>query len=399
MLNAKLSSGILIALLAVNLSLLTFASTVKPARAAPDPWEMPVVYLQAIPLTPTKLQVNLAIYNLTNTFYPSDYWWIEGAPLPPSITGPPVARYYYPLGNLYAFDIAIRWNPAVLSYVSHIATVPRTTSYEPFRSKGVLNSPFILAACLVDPVAGTFRTAYCSHYPAASCNAPLDAANVCSLTFTVLDAGDYGLGLESVDLVLDPLYWVRGGWGVVGVQPEIVWRRVLDPVLAHNVGVEAAPRNKDVVGETKPYDVYALVKNAGATPETFNVTIYVGATQVGTALAVVAAGTQQTVKIPCSTTGFAKGTYAIKAVAASVAGETYPADNEITQGTIMVTLVGDVNGDKCVNIFDIVTMAGGYGANNQAATNYNPYADLDNNYRIDIFDIVTAASNYGKCWT
>ncbi|MGB9134725.1 MAG: hypothetical protein WCC63_03960, partial [Candidatus Bathyarchaeia archaeon] len=65
---------------------------------------------------------------------------------------------------------------------------------------------------------------------------------------------------------------------------------------------------------------------------------------------------------------------------------------------IMVTLAGDVDGNKNVNIFDIVKMAGAYGAANQAAPNYDPYSDLDNSYIINIFDIVTAAGNYGKSW-
>lgn len=392
-------TGILLTLLALSMSTLVLNVAVKQAKAAPDPWEMPVVYVQSIllPGPPDKLRVNVAVYNLSNTFYPTDEEWVEGGPLPPYVSGE-LARYNYSLGNLWAFDIAMSWNPAVLQYVSHVKTAPRNATYGPFRSKGILatNEPQIRvqkAADVVNAVAGECRVAYTSLYPAQCFNAPLDAANAFSLTFNVLGAGAYGLSIENASLVVDNIRFPFA-------QPKIPYRVVLDPDLEPNVGVDAAPRNKDVVGETKAFDTYVLVKNTGTTPKTFDVRVYAGATQVGTASSgAVAAGTQVTVKVACSTTGLVKGVYTIKAQAVAVGGETYTADNEITQGTIIVTLAGDVDGSKNVNIFDIVKMASGYGAGNQAAANYDPYSDLDNDYKINIFDIVTAAGNYGKSWT
>ncbi|HUV98123.1 MAG TPA: hypothetical protein VMW14_01305 [Candidatus Paceibacterota bacterium] len=391
-------SGILLTLLALSMSLLVFNVAVKQAKAAPDPWEMPVIYLQSILLGPSTLRINVAVYNLTNTFYPTDDEWSPGQPLGP-YAGGPVSRYNYSLGNLYAFDISISWNPAVLSYTSHVKTVPRSTSpvnTAPFRSKGILNSPTLPANDDVDPVAGTYRIGYTSNYPAASFNAPEDAANVFSMTFAVLGAGDNELSLDSVSLVVDNLRFPTA-------QPNVPYRVVLDPYLAHNVGVEAAPRNKDIIGQGKPFDTYALVKNAGDSSETFDVTIYAtNATDdyvVGTASTTVPARSSQTVKVTCSSTGLAKGTYTVKAVVDTVTDETYTADNELIQGTILVTLAGDVDGNKCVNIFDIVKMAGVYGITSQSNPKYDPYCDLDNNYAINIFDIVTAAGNYGKCWT
>jgi hypothetical protein len=385
-------SGILLTLLALSMSLLVFNVAVKQARAAPDPWEMPVIYLQSILLCPNTLRINLAVYNLTNTFYPTDDEWSPGQPLGTYATGG-VARYNYSLGNLYAFDISISWNPAVLSYTKHTKTVPRTNTPQPFRSKGILNNPTFIGNDEVDPVAGTYRIAYTSQYPAASFNAPLDAANVFSMTFAILGAGDYGLSIDSAGLVVDNIRFPLA-------QPNIPYRVVLDPHIAHNVGVEAAPRNKDVVGAGKPFSTYALVKNAGDSSETFDVTIYAtNATNdylVGTASTTVPARTAQTVKITCSTTGLAKGTYTIKAVAGTVTSETYTADNELIQGTILITYPGDQDGNHKVDIFDIVKIAAAYNSLSQCAANYSPYCDLDNNGKVDIFDIVTAAGNYVK---
>ena len=392
--NKKDVSGILLTLLALSMSLLVFNVAVKQAKAAPDPWEMPVIYLQSISLGPSTLRINVAVYNLTSTFYPTDEEWSPGQPLGPYVTGP-VSRYNYSLGNLYAFDISISWNPVVLSYTSpHVKTVPRGTTPQPFRSKGILNNPTLLANDDVDPVAGTYRIGYTSNYPAASFNAPGDAANVFSMTFAVLGAGNNELSIDSASLVVDNIKFP-------GAQPNIPYRVVLDPYLAHNVGVEAAPRNKDIVGQGKPFDTYALVKNAGDSSETFDVTIYAtNATDdyvVGTASTTVPARSAQTVKVTCSSS-LAKGTYTIKAVVDTVTGETYTADNELIQGTILVTLGGDVDGNHPVNIFDIVKMAGVYGIPNQYHPRYDPYCDIDNNYAINIFDIVAAAANYGKTW-
>ncbi len=385
----KTLSAILMALLALSMSMMVFNVAVKQAKATPDEWEMPVVYVQPIALGANKVRVNVAVYNLTNTFYSTDEEWNPGEPLGPYVGG--TSRYNYSLGNLYAFDISMSWNPAVLQYVSHDKTVPRTAATQPWRSKGILNSPVLVASDIVNPTAGTYRCAYASQSPAVPFNAAGDAANVFTLTFNILAAGDYGLSLTAVNLAVDIVTFP-------GVQPMVPWRSVLAPQVAHNIGVEAAPRNKDVVGEGKPFDTYALIKNAGTTTEAASVTIYAGATVVGTASTNIAAGSQMTVKVTCSTTGLAKGTYVIRAVVATVSGETYTLDNDMVQGTIMVTLAGDVDGSKNVNIFDIVKMAAGYGANSQEAPGYDPYADLDNNYAINIFDIVLAASNYGKSW-
>jgi hypothetical protein len=392
--DKRIFSGILLASLALSMSLILVNTAVKQAKAAPDPWEMPVIYLQSIPLGPSTLQVNVAVYNLTNTFYPTDEEWHPGKPLGPYATGPS-SQFNYSLGNLYAFDIAISWNPGVLSYTSHVKTVPRRTTPQPFRSKGVLNSPVVLAVDNVDPVAGTYRLGYTSQYPASSFNAPTDAANMFSMTFTILSTGDYGLSLDSVDLAVDNIQFPN-------VQPQIPYRVVLDPHLPYNIGVEAAPRNKDIIGEGMRFDTYALVKNAGDSSEIFNVTIYatssVGDYIVGTASTNVPARSAQTIKVTCATTGLAKGTYRTKAVVDTVTDEVYTADNELTQGTIFITLVGDIDGSRSVNIFDIVKIAGSYGAC-LPSPRYDPYADINNDGCCsDIFDIVRCSMNYGRSW-
>ena len=62
-----------------------------------------------------------------------------------------------------------------------------------------------------------------------------------------------------------------------------------------------------------------------------------------------------------------------------------------------MTILGDVDGDRDVDIFDIVAMAGAYGSET-GDPEYEPNYDLDGDGDIDIYDIVAAAGNYGESW-
>ena len=62
---------------------------------------------------------------------------------------------------------------------------------------------------------------------------------------------------------------------------------------------------------------------------------------------------------------------------------------------VLITFPGDTNGDRKVDIFDIVRMASGYGTT-PSNPKYDPNSDIDGDS--DIFDLVIAASNYGTSW-
>ena len=65
--------------------------------------------------------------------------------------------------------------------------------------------------------------------------------------------------------------------------------------------------------------------------------------------------------------------------------------------SIFVTLGGDVDGNRQVDLFDIVLMAWGYGTS-EGQPKFNANYDIDGDGDIDIFDLVIAAGNYGKSW-
>lgn len=61
----------------------------------------------------------------------------------------------------------------------------------------------------------------------------------------------------------------------------------------------------------------------------------------------------------------------------------------------LTALVGDINGDDIVDIFDVVMVATAFGSY-PGHQRWNPDADLVPDGIIDIFDVVTIATNFGE---
>jgi len=63
--------------------------------------------------------------------------------------------------------------------------------------------------------------------------------------------------------------------------------------------------------------------------------------------------------------------------------------------TVTVVILGDLNSDGIVDIYDVVIIAIAFGSK-QGDSNWNPLADLNNDGIVDIFDVVIVAKNFGK---
>jgi parallel beta-helix repeat protein len=96
-----------------------------------------------------------------------------------------------------------------------------------------------------------------------------------------------------------------------------------------------------------------------------------------------------------NTTGTAKTNYTISVYAWPILNETDTADNLLTSPQqIQVTTTGDVDGDKDVDIYDVVSICSIYNAK-KGEPNYHPNQDINGNNKIDIYDVVAACANYG----
>ena len=111
----------------------------------------------------------------------------------------------------------------------------------------------------------------------------------------------------------------------------------------------------------------------------------------------LAGGNSSVITLQWNTTTIAKGYYTISADVDPLSYETDFIDNTYIDGSIFVTIAGDVDGDRDVDIYDIVRMAGVYGVS-LPDPRYDPVSDMDGDSDIDIYDIVIAAGNYGRRW-
>jgi len=106
------------------------------------------------------------------------------------------------------------------------------------------------------------------------------------------------------------------------------------------------------------------------------------------------AGASITVTFAWNATG-PYGNYTISATAGPVAGETNTGDNTRSDGTVLITIPGDINGDFNVSLADLVLLANAYGSM-PGGPKWNPNADLNGDGVVGLQDLVIMANHYGQ---
>jgi hypothetical protein len=145
-------------------------------------------------------------------------------------------------------------------------------------------------------------------------------------------------------------------------------------------------------------NVTVLAHNLGDVAETFNVTAYYGNNTMGTKTVVnLQPNVNATLVFHWDTTGLQPcNNFSIKAVASQVPYELNLGNNVYVDGYVKIKMIGDVNGDGKIDIYDVTLAAVAYGAK-EGDPNWNPEADVAPQWGIiDIYDIVTIASRYGS---
>lgn len=173
----------------------------------------------------------------------------------------------------------------------------------------------------------------------------------------------------------------------------------------HNMQVSSISNIKPIVGLGYPIPINVTATNTGYTAQTFDVLLYdqreqnysEGWNLSDTMTCTLPNGSSTDITFMLNTTLWEKGNYTFCAYIIPVAWETLIHDNWLVDGWAFVTLPGDVDADRDVDIFDIVMIASAYGSE-EGDPDYNPLYDLDGDGDIDIFDIVAAAGHYGESW-
>jgi hypothetical protein len=166
------------------------------------------------------------------------------------------------------------------------------------------------------------------------------------------------------------------------------WPEAIQGPITVDIAVTSVtrPRAKSVVCQGYNARINISIENQGNYWETFNVTVYANTTAVGTqTVTSLHPGETQTLTFTWNTSGFAKGNYTFSAQAWPswvMVPDSDPADNNLSDGWVIVSMVGDVTGPDgwpdgvCDMLHDIRQVALGFGANlvtDPASPNYGWY--------------------------
>jgi hypothetical protein len=146
--------------------------------------------------------------------------------------------------------------------------------------------------------------------------------------------------------------------------------------------------------------ITVVAANLGDISETFNVTIYHDDIEIGKQTVINLPSKQNyTLTFYWNTTGLLPGTNSsLKAEASQLPSEIDTLNNVLVQGYVFIKMIGDVNGDRIIDIYDVIAVSTAYDAT-PGDPNWNPEADVAPPFGIiDLFDIVTVTAKYGQTY-
>lgn len=143
--------------------------------------------------------------------------------------------------------------------------------------------------------------------------------------------------------------------------------------------------------------INVTVANLGYETETFTVLLYYDGSMIATQpVPDLEPNASITVSFAWNTTDVSPGYEGtILATIPPLPFEMNVANNVLTDGTVMIKIFGDINGDGAVNLQDLVLLAQAYGSH-VGDPKYNPEADFNNDGIIGLTDLVTCAIHYGQ---
>ncbi len=206
-----------------------------------------------------------------------------------------------------------------------------------------------------------------------------------------------------------------GGWAIVnyaGMLPPVFtvieYAVITSPAGIHDVAVTNVTNSKfgcslgmPTVGLNLTARVNVTVANQGDWPETFNVTAYANSTIIDSQSVTLANGTSRVVSFIWNTTylRFIKSNYTISGAADIAPADANTTNNNMTDGMVLVTLIGDVNADRKVRIDDVLAVASRFGTNRGGPPAngyyYDSNCDITDDDKIRIDDVLAAAQHFG----
>jgi hypothetical protein len=99
----------------------------------------------------------------------------------------------------------------------------------------------------------------------------------------------------------------------------------------------------------------------------------------------------------CPTSGLAKGSYSVSAYATPVPSETDTSDNTRSGGLVFVSIAGDINADRKVDLKDVFPVGKAFGSVPEDPK-WDPNLDINSDGVIDLKDYFIVCKKYGQSW-
>jgi hypothetical protein len=165
----------------------------------------------------------------------------------------------------------------------------------------------------------------------------------------------------------------------------------------HYIAVVSVKSIKTVVGQGYCDNIDVTAKNFGVYTERFNVTAYANTTAIQTQTPNLTSGNNVTLTFTWSTSSFAKGNYTIWAYATPVPGQTDTSNNTLTDGRVLVSIPGDVDGEKMVTALDL-GLIGISMFTKPGMPGWNPNCDITNAGAVSAIDMAIAGMHLFQKW-
>lgn len=312
--------------------------------------------------------------------------------------------------DLEGVDVKFSWNTTYLQCMTHTVTAPvedYPESQPPSPYAGIIHAPLLVLKDTVDEIAGTY------HVSMATLGGPTfnGSGTIFLLTFMVaaepweVDFVDTYLHFESTGILnsTDPMPHTTED-GVVRISNHLLPH--------HDVRVTQVSTSKSngiltpVVGQSYAINISSTIHNDGNFTETFNVTLYANFILFDYTIATLIDNwtipdlemwAHVSVNSTWNTTGWAIGYYILNVTADTVPREADPTDNSLTL-TVIVSILGDVDGDFDVDLYDAVRLLIRYGFEKGDPEYDDPNCDIDGDDDVDLFDAVTLLTHYGETY-
>jgi len=215
--------------------------------------------------------------------------------------------------------------------------------------------------------------------------------------------GNFWSDYSGADLFLGPAQDQTGSDGI-GDTPYILDLNNTDryPLMSEWSPPDVAALHiaiyRTIIGQGSYSNMTVLLGNRGNKIEELRTTFGANGTFIGNQTFLLKGGDSISYGYEWNSSILTKGYYIVSVTIEPIEGEVNLNDNTMYVYWIFITISGDLNGNKTVDIFDAIILANHFNLT-PIYPKWDSNVDLNEDGIIDIFDAIVLAANYGKSWT